>query len=106
MADRPAFAARFPEDPELDRLVVAFARGDYRAVRAGAARLAQEQGPAGASPEVRNAAHELVRRTEADPLAKALLALTFVLLVVLTAWWAGPPKPSPRAPESPVEHVH
>src|SRR5207249_2156210 len=36
---RPRFASSFPPHPELDTLVRAFARGDYRTIRLGAPKL-------------------------------------------------------------------
>lgn len=94
---RPAFARSFPRTPELDALVHAFEAGDYRMVRADAADLAQRAD----DPAVQRAAAMLRARTEADPLARGLLALTLVLLVVLTTYWAvqrvpdAAPSPSP-----------
>lgn len=99
--DRPAFAAGYPDDPALARLVETFVRGDYRAVRAGATALAKSEDPA-----VRDAARDLVSRTEADPLAKAVLLLTFLLLAWLFAYWeqhdgkrnVEPDRPASSAP--------
>ena len=79
----PAFARAFPPDPELAALVDAFVAGNYARVRADAPKLASRA----EDPRVRDAARELVARTGADPLAKALLALTAALLVILSAWW-------------------
>lgn len=80
---RPAFAAPFPRDPELDRLVEYFARGNHRAVRDGAEALAKRTD----DPAVAAAARELRARIEPDPMWRVLLGTTFVLLCVLT-WWA------------------
>lgn len=80
---RPAFAATYPRDPELDRLVEYFARGNHRAVRDGAEALATRT----EDPAVASAARELRERIEPDPLWKILLGATLVLLVTLT-WWA------------------
>jgi hypothetical protein len=63
---RPAFAASYPEDPELERLVAAFARGNHRAVA--------------------TAARDLRARLEPDRIAYVLLGATLLLLVTLTAW--------------------
>lgn len=101
-ADRPAFAAGYPADAELDRLLDAFARGDYRAVRAGTSTLKKSDDAA-----LREAARDLESRTEADPLAKAVLLLTALLLAWLFAYWeqhdgkrnVEPDRPAPsRAP--------
>ncbi len=96
----PRFAKSFPRHAELDALVLAFTRGDYRAVRDRAPKLA-----ATAEDEaVRRAAEMLRDRLEADPMAKMLLVVTALLLAVLTAWWVthdGPgvdEKPPPAAP--------
>jgi hypothetical protein len=108
MPDRPQFTAAFPDDPALAELVNAFERGDYRRVRSGAAALLARpaQGGAEADAKVKAAAQELVARTEADPLAKALLLVTLLLLVFLAAWWARRPDPVPPPPKAPVEVVH
>lgn len=97
-ADRPAFTKGYPNDAALNALVDAFVRGDYRAVRAGADALAKSDDAA-----VRDAARELVQRTEPDPIAKAVLLLTFLLLAWLFAYWeqhdgkrnVEPDRPSP-----------
>lgn len=88
----PSFARDFPRTPELDALVTAFVRGDYRHVRDEAPKLAERAEDA----RVRDAARLLRTRTEADPLAKAVLLGTGLLLALLAVWWAlhdGPPHP-------------
>jgi len=77
--DRPRFLLSFPEDPELDRLVLAFERGDFKSVRDGAPALAERT----EDPRVRDAALELRRRLDPDPLIKYLLLASVVLLLVL-----------------------
>jgi hypothetical protein len=77
--ERPRFLLAFPEDPELARLSAAFEAGNYALVRAEAEALAERT----ESPAVRDAALELRRRIEPDPLAKYLLALTTALLLFL-----------------------
>lgn len=79
---KPAFAASFPKDPELDRLVQYFAIGNHRAVRDGAEALAKKTD----DPAVAAAARELRARLEPDPLWRVLLGATLVLLLVLTFW--------------------
>jgi hypothetical protein len=79
---RPAFAASYPEDPELERLVAAFARGNHRAVRDGAEALAKRT----SDPAVATAARDLRARLEPDRIAYVLLGATLLLLVTLTAW--------------------
>ncbi len=79
----PSFARDFPDDPDLALLVRAFQEGDFAHVRAEAPKLAARSTDA----KVKDAAALLVARTEADPLAKGLLALTLALLVGLTAFW-------------------
>jgi hypothetical protein len=83
--DRPEFVLDFPEDPELERLIAAFEAGNYALVRTDAPRLAAST----ESPAVRDAALELRRRIEPDPLAKYLLAISVLLLVFLTVWAYG-----------------
>jgi hypothetical protein len=80
--ERPRFLLDFPEDPELDRLIAAFEAGNFARVRKDAPRLAETT----ADPAVKEAALELRRRIDPDPLAKYLLAVSFVLLLVLTIW--------------------
>ncbi|EYF04037.1 hypothetical protein [Chondromyces apiculatus] len=79
----PAFARRYPADPELDRLVEVFERGDYASVREAAARLAAGDAPE----EVRLAAADLRRRVDPDPLAVTLLLAAVALLVFLSGWY-------------------
>jgi hypothetical protein len=80
--DRPPFARGFPADPELDRLLEAFERGDYAAIRDGAPKLEKDA----AAEDVRRAAGELLRRTRPDPLAVMLLLGAIGLLVFLSIW--------------------
>jgi hypothetical protein len=77
--ERPRFLLAFPEHPELARLSAAFEAGNYALVRADAQKLAEHTD----DPAVRDAALELRRRIEPDPLAKYLLALTAALLLFL-----------------------
>jgi hypothetical protein len=96
----PRFARDFPRDPELDRLVVAFTNGDYRAVREGAPKLAE----ATDSITVKDAARQLLAATRPDPAVKLLLLLTAALLAFLSAWWVahdGPPADRANAPAPP-----
>lgn len=77
--ERPRFLLSFPEDPELERLMVAFERGDYATVRTDAPLLAERT----ESEAVRDAALELRRRLEPDPLLRYLILAAVVLLLVL-----------------------
>jgi hypothetical protein len=77
--ERPRFLLQFPEHPDLARLVTAFETGNYALVREEAETLAERA----ESPAVRDAALELRRRIEPDPLVKYLLALTAALLLFL-----------------------
>ena len=77
--ERPRFLLGFPQHPDLARLSVAFEAGNYALVRAEAEALAERA----ESPAVRDAALELRRRIEPDPLAKYMLALTAALLLFL-----------------------
>lgn len=80
--ERPVFLLDFPEDPALEPLIRAFEAGNYARVREGAELLSRSH----ESPAVREAALELRRRIEPDPLAKYLVVISVVLLVVLTVW--------------------
>jgi hypothetical protein len=77
--ERPRFLLAFPQDPDLARLSAAFEAGNYALVRAEAEALSERT----ENPAVRDAALELRRRIEPDPLAKYLLALTAALLLSL-----------------------
>lgn len=77
--ERPRFLLAFPEHPELARLSAAFEAGNYALVRVEAEALAERT----EDPAVRDAAMELRRRIEPDPLTKYLLALTAALLLFL-----------------------
>lgn len=81
--ERPAFAKRFPRHPELDALVRAFEEGDYARVRVEAPKLAERVEDAA----VAEAARELRKRLDADPLAYVLFGLTTALLVFLVGWF-------------------
>jgi hypothetical protein len=80
--ERPAFAKGFPRDPELDRLVERFARGDHAAVRQGAEALATRTD----DPAVAAAARALRARLEPDRLAYVLLIFPALLLLTLSLW--------------------
>jgi len=80
--ERPRFLLGFPPHPDLARLSAAFEAGNYALVRAEAEALAERT----ESPAVRDAALELRRRIEPDPLAKYMLALTAALLLLLAYW--------------------
>ena len=80
--ERPAFVLDFPDDPALSRLVRAFEAGNYALVRREAETVARDA----VDPRVRDAALELRRRIEPDPLVKYLLGLSVALLVLLTLW--------------------
>ena len=79
---RPKFTESYPEDPALDRLVDAFARGNHKLVRDEAEALAKKTD----DPEVAKAARDLRRRLDPDPIAYVLLGTTAALLIVLTIW--------------------
>ncbi len=77
--ERPRFLLGFPQHPDLARLAAAFEAGNYALVREEAETLAERA----ESPAVRDAALELRRRIDPDPLTKYLLALTAALLLSL-----------------------
>jgi hypothetical protein len=102
--DFPRFAKDFPRDEELDRLVVAYARGDYRTVRDDAPALAKKT----EDEAVRRAAELLRARIEPDPAARIIFALAAALLAFLTIWWIthdGPEKDPAPQPKPKVEFV-
>ncbi len=98
----PAFARDFPRHAELDALVAAFTRGDYRTVRERAPKLAGSAVDA----DVKRAAETLRARIEPDGSSRVLFLLAGLLLAFLTGWWVshdGPdaheaPKAAPTRP--------
>jgi len=80
--DRPAFLLAFPRNPELERLIEAYEAGDYARVRREAPGLAERT----EDNAVRDAALELRRRIDPDPLARYLLLTAVALLVFLVIW--------------------
>ncbi len=80
--ERPRFLLEFPDEPALQQLVRAFEAGNYRAVREGAAALAEST----EDPIVRAAARELGRRIDPDPLMKYLLFVALALFVFVV-WY-------------------
>lgn len=100
----PAFAADFPDHPELAALVKAFANGDYAAVREGAPKLAAESD----DEKVKAAAKLLRARIEPDPAARVFFGLTAALLVFLSIYWMthdGKTHEQPKEPPPKVEIV-
>lgn len=86
----PAFALAFPEDIELDALVIAFEAGRYAEVRKGADKLIH----ATESDDVRKAAREIMARLEPDPIGVYLLTAAAALLAILAGWyWLHPHQP-------------
>ena len=80
--ERPTFLLTFPEDPELEALMVAFEQGNFAEVRARAPELAKRS----SDPEVRRAALELRRRIDPDPLLIVLLLFSLGLFSFLVVW--------------------
>jgi hypothetical protein len=80
--ERPRFLLGFPKHPELEPLIQAFETGNYALVRRDAPALAERTD----DPAVRDAAIELRRRIDPDPLYKYLLGVSVVLLAFLTAY--------------------
>jgi hypothetical protein len=101
-ARRPAFARDFPDDPGLARLVDAFARGNYRAVKDGVPALVANTD----NDAVRAAATELLARTRPDPAAKIFFGLTLAVVLALSGWWIWHGK-QPHPPPEPrqIEYV-
>ncbi len=82
---RPLFARDFPRTPELDEIVAAFIRGDYRRVRSAAPALAAST----TDESVREAARVLRRRIDPDPVSVALVLIAILLLAVLSFHYLG-----------------
>lgn len=80
---RPGFAAHFPRDEELDRLVRAFNDGDYRRVREEAPALASRTKDAA----IRSAAQELRERIDPSRASLVMLVLAAVLLALLAGYY-------------------
>jgi hypothetical protein len=79
----PVFAQRYPRDETLDGLLATFERGDYASVREGAQKLIAST----TKPAVRQAAEDLLKRLEPDPLARYLLGVSALLLLFFTIWY-------------------
>ena len=79
---RPRFVLDFPSHPDLDALVAAFERGDFRAVNAGALLLREKSD----DPVIKAACDELLSRMRPDPLVMALLGISVLLFAALVAW--------------------
>ena len=84
MADRerPRYAKDYPDDALLLELVELFERGDYHAVRAGAAKLLGSD----ASDAVKSAARDLRSRTEPSRTQLLLLGIAALLVAVLSTY--------------------
>lgn len=81
--ERPAFIFQYPRhDPQLNRLVDAFERGDFRLVGRGAKTLANTT----ADTEVQRAALDLLKRTQPHPLVRLFLLSAFLLFTFLVGW--------------------
>ncbi len=80
--ERPAFLLSFPNAPELQELVAAYERGDFRTVRREAPELAARTD----DPAVRAAALELRRRIDPSPLMLWFLAGAVCLFAFLAIW--------------------
>ena len=80
--ERPAFLLDFPDDPELERLILAFEAGDFASVRREAPLLAKRS----SDESVRRAALELRRRIDPDPLLVVLLIFSLCLFSFIVAW--------------------
>jgi hypothetical protein len=80
--ERPRFLLGFPRHPELEPLIEAFEGGNYALVRREARALAERTD----DPSVRDAALELRRRIDPDPMLKYLLGASLVLLLFLIAY--------------------
>ncbi|MCA9620828.1 MAG: hypothetical protein KC731_17515 [Myxococcales bacterium] len=81
--DAPRFTEAYPEDPDLGRLVAAFAAGNFAAVREGAPRLAEKTD----DERVKQAALDLRRRIDPSPTSVYLWALGVALLALLYGFY-------------------
>ena len=81
--ERPAFAAAYPRDPDVERLLQAFEAGNFAYVRAEAPGVIERA----ADDDVREAARDLRRRIDADPTSMFLWALGVALLVFLYGYY-------------------
>ena len=93
-----------PLASELQAIDEAFEAGNYRKVRAEAARIAASD----ASDEVKAAAREWKARTEPSRAQIALLGITAVLVVVLSGYEIvqhGHDAPRPPPPRPTIERV-
>lgn len=79
---RAAFLEDVPDVPELSELVAAFSSGNYARLR----RLVRELEARETDPETLDYAHDLVDRTEADPIAKTLLWLSGAFFILIVIW--------------------
>jgi hypothetical protein len=79
----PPFALNYPQDETLDALLVTFEKGNYAAVREGVQKLLQSD----AKKPVKQAAEDLLRRLEPDPLAHYMLGISVLLLVFFSIWY-------------------
>lgn len=80
--ERPRFIFTYPKEPELNRLVGAFERGDFRAVREGATRLSETA----TDPAVKAAAQDLLQRIQPDPLVRWFWVVAVLVFTFLVAW--------------------
>ena len=80
--ERPVFLLEYPHDPELERLIAAFEAGNFALIRRDAPELARRT----RDEAVRQAALELRRRIDPDPLLLVMLALSMALLVFISLW--------------------
>lgn len=80
--DRPLFAAEYPSDPSLNRLLQAFVDGRYDVIHREAAAVAKGAGDEAVS----SAALELLARTKPDPLQVRIIGVAVTLLAVLVTW--------------------
>lgn len=92
------------EGDDLRALEEAFEAGNYRAVREGEARIAASDNP----DDVKVAARAIKARTEPSRPQVALLAITALLVVVLSGWEImehGRSAPRPAPPKPTVERI-
>lgn len=102
-AERADFAKHYPEDAALQKLLAAFDRGDYFAVRRDAEGVAK----ATKDPAVARAARDLRQRIEPAKTASLLLLVGLALAVFVGGYFLlqhehrdAPGTPTPQAPSA------
>lgn len=86
---RPPFAKSFPDDPVIDRILLAFEVGNHAYVRDEARRLVDQSD----DPALQDAGAEMLRRLKPDPISAYLIGLAALLLCFFSIWYWTHPHP-------------